>query len=168
MSSSSERRRYVPIGFMTPDIIASNKLYLVPNADLYMFGIMISNVHMAWMRVVAGRLKSDYSYSPAVYNNLPWPTPTDAQKAKIEQTAQAILDARALCPDASLADLYDETTMSPGAAQGPPDERQGRHAGLRLLRQGDDREQMRGGAHETISENHRLRPAVAGSRRTAA
>lgn len=113
MSSSSERRRYVPIGFMTPDIIASNKLYLVPNVDLYMFGIMISNVHMAWMRVVAGRLKSDYSYSPAVYNNFPWPTPTDAQKAKIEQTAQAILDARALCPDASLADLYDETTMPP-------------------------------------------------------
>lgn len=110
---SSERRRYVPIGFMTPDIIASNKLYLVPNADLYMFGIMISNVHMAWMRVVAGRLKSDYSYSPAVYNNFPWPTPTDKQKAIIEQTAQAILDARALYPDSSLADLYDETTMPP-------------------------------------------------------
>jgi len=108
---SSERRRYVPIGFMTPDVIASNKLYLVPNADLYMFGIMISNVHMAWMRTVAGRLKSDYSYSPAVYNNFPWPSPTDAQKAKIEQTAQAILDARALYPDASLADLYDETVM---------------------------------------------------------
>ena len=110
---SSSRRRYIPIGFMTPDIIASNKLYLVPNADLYMFGVMISNVHMAWMRMVAGRLKSDYSYSPAVYNNFPWPTPTDAQKAKIEQTAQAILDARALYPDSSLADLYDELTMSP-------------------------------------------------------
>ena len=74
---------------------------------------MISNVHMAWMRAVCGRLKSDYSYSPAVYNNFPWPTPTDTQKAKIEQTAQAILDARALYPDASLADLYDETTMPP-------------------------------------------------------
>ena len=110
---SSERRRYIPIGFMTPDIIASNKLYLVPNANMYMFGIMISNVHMAWMRVVAGRLKSDYSYSPSVYNNFPWPTPTDAQKAKIEQTAQAILDARAIYPDASLADLYDELTMPP-------------------------------------------------------
>ena len=110
---SSERRRYVPIGFMTPDIIASNKLYLVPNADLYMLGIMISNVHMAWMRAVAGRLKSDYSYSPAVYNNFPWPTPTDKQRTVIEQTAQAILDARALYPDASLADLYDETTMPP-------------------------------------------------------
>lgn len=76
-----------------------------------MFGIMISNVHMAWMRVVCGRLKSDYSYSPAVYNNFPWPTPTEAQKAKIEQTAQAILDARALYPDSSLANLYDEVTM---------------------------------------------------------
>lgn len=110
---SSQNRKYIPIGFMTPDIIASNKLYLVPNADLYLFGIMISNVHMAWMRVVAGRLKSDYSYSPAVYNNFPWPTPTDAQRIKIEQTAQAILDARALYPDSSLADLYDETTMPP-------------------------------------------------------
>lgn len=78
-----------------------------------MFGIMTSNIHMAWMRVTAGRLKSDYSYSPAVYNNFPWPTPTEAQKAKIEQTAQAILDARALYPDCSLADLYDEVTMPP-------------------------------------------------------
>lgn len=110
---SSQNRKYIPIGFLTPDIIASNKLYLVPNADLYMFGIMTSNVHMAWMRVIAGRLKSDYSYSPAVYNNFPWPTPTDEQKAKIEQTAQAILDARDLYPDASLADLYDPATMPP-------------------------------------------------------
>lgn len=110
---SSQNRKYIPIGFLATDIIASNKLYLVPNADLYMFGIMISNVHMAWMRVVAGRLKSDYSYSPAVYNNFPWPTPTDAQEAKIEQTAQAILDARALYPDCSLADLYDEIAMPP-------------------------------------------------------
>ena len=74
---------------------------------------MISNVHMAWMRAVCGRLKSDYSYSPAVYNNFPWPTPTDAQKTKIEQTAQAILNARALYPDCSLADLYDEVAMPP-------------------------------------------------------
>lgn len=78
-----------------------------------MFGVMTSNVHMAWMRVTAGRLKSDYSYSPAVYNNFPWPTTTEEQKAKIEETAQAILDARALYPDSSLADLYDETTMPP-------------------------------------------------------
>lgn len=110
---SSQNRKYIPIGFLTPDIIASNKLFLIPEANLYMFGVMTSNVHMAWMRMVAGRLKSDYSYSPAVYNNFPWPTPTEEQKAKIEETAQAILDARALYPDASLADLYDETTMPP-------------------------------------------------------
>ena len=110
---SSQNRKYIPIGFLTPDIIASNKLFLIPEANLYMFGVMTSNVHMAWMRMVAGRLKSDYSYSPAVYNNFPWPTPTEEQKAKIEETAQAILDAHALYPDASLADLYDETTMPP-------------------------------------------------------
>ncbi len=110
---SSQSRKYIPIGFLTPDIIASNKLYLIPNADLYMFGVMISNVHMAWMRVTAGRLKSDYSYSPAVYNNFPWPSPTEEQRARIEKTAQAILDARTLFPDSSLADLYDETTMPP-------------------------------------------------------
>lgn len=110
---SSENRRYIPISFLTPDIIGSNKLYMVSNADLYMFGVLISNVHMAWMRTVAGRLEMRYSYSPAVYNNFPWPTPTDAQKAKIEQTAQAILDARNLYPDSSLADLYDELTMPP-------------------------------------------------------
>lgn len=108
---SSERRKYIPIGFLTPDIVASNKLYILPEATSYMFGVLISNVHMAWMRTVCGRLKSDYSYSPAVYNNFPWPTPTDAQKAAIEHTAQAILDARALYPDCSLADLYDEVTM---------------------------------------------------------
>lgn len=108
---SSSRRRYIPFGYIKPEIIASNMLYLVPDATLYLFGIMTSNVHMAWMRVVGGRLKSDYRYTPAVYNNFPWPTPTEAQKAKIEQTAQAILDARAFYPDASLADLYDEATM---------------------------------------------------------
>ncbi len=110
---SSQNRKYIPIGFLDSSIIASNKLYLIPNASLYIFGVMTSNVHMAWMRVFAGRLKSDYSYSPAVYNNFPWPTPTPEQKAKIEQTAQAILNARALYPDASLADLYDELTMPP-------------------------------------------------------
>lgn len=84
------------------------------NATLFHFGIMTSNVHMAWMRVVCGRLKSDYDYFiKIVYNNFPWPTPTEEQKAKIAETAQAILDARALYPDASLADLYDETTMPP-------------------------------------------------------
>ena len=111
-STSSENRRYVPIGFLSPDVIASNAATIVPDATLYNFGVMTSNVHMAWMRTVCGRLKSDYRYSNAiVYNNFPWPTPTEAQKAKIEQTAQAILDARALYPDSSLADLYDEVTM---------------------------------------------------------
>ena len=111
-SHSSENRRYIPIGFMSPDVICSNANLMIPNATLYHFGILESNVHMAWMRAVCGRLKSDYRYSnDIVYNNFPWPTPTDAQKAKIEQTAQAILDTRALYPDSSLADLYDELTM---------------------------------------------------------
>lgn len=92
----------------------SDAVQIVPDASIYEFGILISNVHMAWMRAVCGRLKSDYRYSKdVVYNNFPWPAPTEAQKAKIEQTAQAILDARALYPDSSLADLYDETTMPP-------------------------------------------------------
>ena len=87
---------------------------LLPEATLYHFGVMSSNVHNAWIRTVCGRIKSDFRYSVnIVYNNFPWPTPTDAQKAKIEQTAQAILDARALYPDSSLADLYDETAMPP-------------------------------------------------------
>lgn len=111
---SSERRKYIPMGFMTPDILCSNLVKIVPDATLYHFGILTSNVHMAWMRAVCGRLKSDYRYSKdIVYNNFPWPTPTEAQKAKIEQTAQAILDARAMYPDCSLADLYDEVTMPP-------------------------------------------------------
>ena len=111
---SSERRRYIPIGFMTPDVIASNLVFVVPDATLYHFGILTSNVHNAWMRTTCGRMKSDYRYGgDIVYNNFPWPNPTDEQKAKIEQTAQAILDARALYPNASLADLYDELTMPP-------------------------------------------------------
>ena len=109
---SSERRRYVPMGFLNADSIPTNKLQIITDATFYHFGILESNVHMAWMRAVCGRLKSDYDYSKKiVYNNFPWPTPTDEQKAKIEQTAQAILDARALYPDSSLADLYDELTM---------------------------------------------------------
>ena len=113
-SVSSERRRYVPMGFMTPDALASNLVLIIPDATLYHFGILESNVHMAWMRAVCGRLKSDYRYSKdVVYNNFPWPNPTPEQKARIEQTAQAILDARALYPDSSLADLYDEVTMPP-------------------------------------------------------
>lgn len=110
---SSEQRKYIPIGYMTPDIILANTVYSVQNADLYMFGLMISNVHMAWTRTVCGRLEMRYRYTPAVYNNFPWPSPTEAQKVRIEQTAQAILDARSLYPDCSLADLYDESTMPP-------------------------------------------------------
>ncbi|MBR4544448.1 MAG: class I SAM-dependent DNA methyltransferase [Oscillibacter sp.] len=111
-ATSSQRRRYVPIGFLNGDTIATNAVIIIPNATLYHFGILTSNVHMGWMRVVCGRLKSDYRYSKdIVYNNFPWPNPTGAQRATIEQTAQAILDARALYPDASLADLYDETVM---------------------------------------------------------
>ena len=113
-STSSEKRRYVPLGFLDCNVISSNANLIVPNASLYHFGILTSNVHMAWMRVVCGRLKSDYRYSASiVYNNFPWPTPTEAQKAKIEQTAQAILDARNKFPDCSLADLYDEAAMPP-------------------------------------------------------
>lgn len=105
---------FLPMSFLTPDIISSNQLYIVGNAGLYHFGVLTSNVHMAWMRAVCGRLEMRYRYSSAVvYNNFPWPMPTDEQKAKIEQTAQAILDARALYPDCSLADLYDEVTMPP-------------------------------------------------------
>jgi hypothetical protein len=113
-SVSSEQRRYIPIGFIQPDIVASNLVLIVPNASLYLFGVLTSNVHMAWMRTVCGRLKSDYRYSNTiVYNNFPWPSPSSEQKAKIEQTAQGILDARALYPDSSLADLYDPLTMPP-------------------------------------------------------
>jgi len=111
---SSENRRYVPLGFVPTETIANNAVLILPDTTLYHFGILTSNVHMAWMRVVCGRIKSDYRYSAnVVYNNFPWPTPTEQQKAKIEQTAQAILDARSLYPDSSLADLYDEVTMPP-------------------------------------------------------
>ena len=111
---SSQNRRYIPMDFLSHNIIAGDKLFMLSEVSLYHFGVLMSNVHMAWMRVVAGRLKSDYSYSnTVVYNNFPWPTPTDAQKAKIEKTSQGILDARAKYPDSSLADLYDEVLMPP-------------------------------------------------------
>ena len=111
-STSSESRKYIPIGFLSPDIIASNSSTIIPNATLYHFGILTSNVHMAWMRTVAGRLEMRYRYSGSiVYNNFPWPNPTEAQIEKIKQTAQEILDARALYPESSLADLYDEVAM---------------------------------------------------------
>ena len=109
---SSETRRYIPMGFIDGNTIASDAVQIIPDASLYDFGILESNVHMAWMRTVAGRLKSDYRYSKdVVYNNFPWPEPTDQQRQKIESTAKAILDARANYPESSLADLYDETLM---------------------------------------------------------
>ena len=109
---SSENRRYIPMDYLSPKIIPGDKLFCMQGATFYHFGILSSNIHMAWMRAICGRLKSDYSYSNTiVYNNFPWPSPTDEQKAKIEQTAQAILDARAKYPDSSLADLYDESAM---------------------------------------------------------
>ena len=111
---SSQNRRYIPMDFLSHNIIAGDKLFMLSEVSLYHFGVLMSNVHMAWMRVVAGRLKSDYSYSnTVVYNNFPWPTPTDTQKTKIEKTAQGILDARTKYPDSSLADLYDEVLMPP-------------------------------------------------------
>jgi type I restriction-modification system DNA methylase subunit len=109
---SSQRRRYIPIGYMNQGVICSDKVRLMPNATLYHFGVLTSNVHMAWMRVICCRLKSDYSYTiNIVYNNFPWPAITPEQEAEISRTAQAILDARNLYPDCSLADLYDEVTM---------------------------------------------------------
>ena len=109
---SSEKRNYIPIDYLNKEIIAGNKLFMIPNASIYDFGILTSTVHMGWMRIVCGRLEMRYSYSNTiVYNNFPWPTPTERQKTKIEETAQAILDARALYPESSLADLYDDNTM---------------------------------------------------------
>ena len=111
---SSENRKYIPMGFIDDSVVVTNAVLFIPDAKLIHFGVLMSNVHMAWVRSICGRIKSDYRYSKEiVYNNFPWPTPTDEQKAKIEQTAQAILDARALYPDCSLADLYDELTMPP-------------------------------------------------------
>lgn len=111
---SSQNRRYIPFGFVSPDIICGDANLLMPNATLYEFGVMTSNVHNAWVRTVCGRIKSDFRYSVnIVYNNFPWPVTTLEQKAKIERTAQAILDARALYPDSNLADLYDEVVMPP-------------------------------------------------------
>ena len=109
---SSGARQYIPVDYLPQEIIPGNKIYFMQDASLYHFGIVVSIVHMAWNRLICGRLKSDYNYSNTiVYNNFPWPRSNDAQKSKVEQTAQAILDARALYPDSSLADLYDSLTM---------------------------------------------------------
>lgn len=114
---SSEARRYIPMGFLAPEVIASNKLQMLPGASLFHFGVMCSVMHMAWLKVVGGRLKSDYSYAPAVYNNYPWPKVSPEQVAAVEHAAQAVLDARALflAPngDSTLADLYDPVAMPP-------------------------------------------------------
>ncbi len=109
---SSENRRYIPIGYIEANIICGDANLLIPSADLFDFGVLMSNVHNSWIRAIAGRIKSDYRYSASVvYNTFPWCNPTEAQKKKIEKTAQGILDARALYPNSSLADLYDELTM---------------------------------------------------------
>ena len=111
---SSENRRYIPLGFLHADVIPTDSATIIPEAGIYEFGILTSNVHMAWMRAVCGRLKSDYRYSKdIVYNNFPWCNPTPEQKSKIEQTAQGILDARKMFPKSSLADLYDPIAMPP-------------------------------------------------------
>ena len=126
---SSQNRRYIPMGWLDNSVIPGNKLRMLVDATLYEFGILESNVHMSWVRTVCGRLKSDYDYSVhVVYNNFPWPSPTEEQKQTIEKTAQGILDARALYPDSSLADLYDDTLM-------PPDLRKAHQANDRAVMQ---------------------------------
>ena len=111
--TSSGARHYIPVGFMPKDVIASNSVMTMANATPYLFGVLSSSVHTFWMRTVAGRLKSDYRYTPSVYNNFPWPSSalSASLREKISQTAQAILDARAKYSDSSLADLYDPLTM---------------------------------------------------------
>ena len=109
---SSERRNYIPMGFVTNGMIPGDKLFFISDATLYVFGILMSQFHNAWMRVVAGRLKSDYSYANTiVYNNFIWPEPTDEQRQDIEACAKAVLDARDNHPEDSLATLYDPDKM---------------------------------------------------------
>ena len=106
---SSESRRYVPIGFLNDEYIPADSATIIPDANLYHFGVLTSNVHMSWMRAVCGRIKSDYRYSKdIVYNNFPWCNPTAEQRQKIEQTAKAILDARASYSECTFADMYGE------------------------------------------------------------
>lgn len=111
--TSLERRFYIPISFLNPDVVANTELFTLQSESLYMFGVLTSLMHMSWVRGVCGRLKSDYRYSAGiVYNNFPWPeTPTAKQKQSIEAAAQRVLDVRTQFPDASLADLYDPLTM---------------------------------------------------------
>ena len=124
---SSEKRTYIPIGFMTPDNLCSNQVNLIPDSTLYEFAVLMSSVHMAWVKAVCGRLKSDFRYSKdIVYNNFPWPNPTDTQKAKIENTAKEIMEVREKYPTETLADLYDDNVM-------PPDLRQAHQANDRAV-----------------------------------
>jgi len=122
-SVSSERRRYIPIGFMPKDVIASNLCLIIPDATLFHFGILTSSMHMAWVNNVCGRLKSDYRYSASiVYNNYPWPdNPTDKQKQAIEKAAQKVLDVRTDFPESTLADLYDPLSMPPALVKAHQD-----------------------------------------------
>ena len=109
---SSQNRRYIPMDYLDGEIIPGDKLFTMPNASFYEFGVLMSNVHMAWMRAVCGRLKSDYSYSNTiVYNNFPWPVVTEKNREQIEKSAQEILKARTLYPNSNLAALYDPLTM---------------------------------------------------------
>ena len=110
---SSQTRRYIPFGFIQPEIIAGDACTIIPDLGLYEFGILTSNVHMAWVRVVCGRIKSDFRYQASVYNNFPWPQPAEKEKQRIAETAQGILDARSLYSNSCLADLYDPTFMPP-------------------------------------------------------
>jgi hypothetical protein len=118
---SSERRNFIPIGYLDASVVCGDKIFFVSDANLFTFGILNSTMHNAWMRYTCGRLKSDYSYSNTiVYNNYPWPDePSDKQRAAIEAAAQAVLDARAQFPQSSLADLYDPLTMPPATAKPP-------------------------------------------------
>ncbi len=112
--TTSENRKYIPMDFINKHVIVGDTNQIIPNATLYHFGILTSSIHMAWMRAVCGRLKSDYIYSSSiVYNNFVWPNPTKSQKEAIEKAAQGVLDARKLYPDSTLADLYDPNTMPP-------------------------------------------------------
>ena len=111
---SSERRQYIPVGFMEPEVLSSDLVFIIPDATLYHFGVLTSSVHNAWMRVVCGRLKSDFRYSKdIVYNNFPWPNVSDNQKTKIEETAKLILSAREKYPEASMADFYSNIILFP-------------------------------------------------------
>ena len=119
---SSERRNYIPIGFVSKHVISANTNFLIPSSDRFLFGVLTSAMHMVWVRQIGGRLKSDYRYSGSlVYNTFPWPeAPTPAQRSAVEAAAQRVLDARAAFPASTLADLYDPLAMPPALATASP------------------------------------------------